>query len=146
MKDKTKNKFAFWWWAIGWFVLVLLVVISLSSCATKTKIEYRDRDVYHYITNTTHDTIVDLKTDSVYYEVFTRGDTVYTTKYKEVVRWRDRVKERCDTVYKDSIDVQYKEVVKEIVKYPKLYWIALGISILFIIFALIKLLKWLRMF
>ena len=35
--------------------------------------------------------------DSIYVHEFTQGDTVYVTKYRD--RWRDKVVNRCDTVY-----------------------------------------------
>lgn len=126
--------------------ILLLTVVLFSSCATKTKIEYRDRIVYRYITNTVHDTLVDKTTDSVYFEVRVKGDTVFQTKYKEKTRWRDRIVERHDTCWRDSIVTEYKERVTEVVKYPKNYKYLLVFSILVIIFAIYKLLRWLRMF
>lgn len=124
--------------------IFLFVILLLSSCATQTKIEYRDRIVDHYITNTVHDTLVDKTTDSVYFEVMLKGDTVFQTKYKEKTRWRDRVAERHDTCWRDSIVTEYKETVKEVVKIPKIYHIAFVFSILIIIFASIKAIKWIR--
>ena len=114
------------------------------SCATKTKIEYRDRDVNHYITNTVHDTLVDKTTDSVYFEVKVKGDTVYATKYKEKTRWRDRIVIKHDTCRVDSIVTIRKEVTKEITKIPKLFKISMVFSILVIIFAFVKLFRWLQ--
>lgn len=126
--------------------IIIAVILLFSSCATKSKIEYRDRIVDHYITNTVHDTLVDKTTDSVYVNVFTRGDTVFQIKYKEKTRWRDHVVIKHDTLRVDSIVTIRKEVTKEVVKYPKSYWYLLGIVGLVIIFAITKLLKWLRMF
>lgn len=127
-------------------LLMLAVVFCMvfSSCATRTVVEYRDRDVNHYITNTVHDTLIEKTTDSVYFEVMVKGDTVFKTKYKERTRWRDRIVERHDTCWRDSVVTEYKETTKEVVKYPKTYWWFLGISIISVIFAIIKLLKWLR--
>lgn len=122
------------------------MVLSLSSCATKTKIEYRDRDVNHYITNTVHDTLIDKTTDSVYVNVYTKGDTVFKEKYKERTRWRDRIVERHDTCWRDSIVTEYKETVKEVTKIPKIYTISLFFSIGCIIFAIIKLVRWVKTF
>lgn len=124
--------------------LLIVIIMLFSSCATKTKIEYRDRDVNHYITNTVHDTLVDKTTDSVYFEVLVKGDTVYQTKYKEKTRWRDRIVERHDTCWRDSVVTEYKETTKEVIKIPKIYKISLIISILCIIFAFIKLTRWLQ--
>ena len=116
----------------------------LTSCATKTKIEYRDRDVNHYITNTVHDTLISNTHDSIYYEVITKGDTVYATKYKEKFIYLDKIKIEKDTCWRDSVVTQYKETIKEVVKIPKIYRIGLIISIISIIFAILKLLKWLK--
>lgn len=117
----------------------LAIVLLLTSCATKTKIEYRDRDVNHYITNYVHDTLIDKTTDSVYFEVLVKGDTVFKTKYKETVRWRDRIKEVHDTCWRDSVATEYKETVKEVVKIPKIYKLSLWFTILSIIFVIVKL-------
>ena len=125
-------------------IIIIAIVLLLSSCATKAKIEYHDRDVNHYITNTVHDTLIDKTTDSVYFEVMVKGDTVYQTKYKEKTRWRDRIVERHDTCWRDSIVTEYKETTKEITKIPKIYKISLFFSILCIIFAIAFLIKQLR--
>jgi hypothetical protein len=125
-------------------IIIIAIVLLLSSCATKTRIEYRDRDVNHYITNTVHDTLIDKTTDSVYFEVMVKGDTVYQTKYKEKARWRDRVIERHDTCWRDSVVTEYKETVKEVTKIPKIFKISLIFSILCCIFVFVKLLRWLK--
>lgn len=116
----------------------LAILLLLTSCATKTRIEYRDRDVNHYITNYVHDTLIDKTTDSVYFEVLVKGDTVFKTKYKETVRWRDRIKEVHDTCWRDSVATEYKETVKEVVKIPKIYKLSLWFTILSIIFVIVK--------
>lgn len=126
-------------------ILFAEILFLTSSCATKTKIEYHDRDVNHYITNVVHDTLIDKTTDSVYVNVYTKGDTVFKEKYKERTRWRDKIVERHDTCYKDSIVVEYKETTKEVVKIPKIYSLSLWFSIVCIIFAIVKLMRWLRM-
>ena len=94
-------------------ILFAAILFITSSCATKTKIEYRDRDVNHYITNVVHDTLIDKTTDSVYVNVYTKGDTVFKEKYKERTRWRDRIVERHDTCYKDSIVIETTEPFSE---------------------------------
>ena len=127
---------------IATFVMVALMLFT--SCATRKVVEYRDRDVNHYITNTVHDTLIDKTTDSVYFEVKVKGDTVYQTKYKEKTRWRDRIIERHDTCWRDSVVTEYKETVKEVKKTPKIFYISLFISIICIIFAFIKLIRWLQ--
>lgn len=128
------------------FILVatLVVALSLTSCSTKRIVEYRDRDVNHYITNTIHDTLINQAFDSVYFEVKVKGDTVFATKYKEKIRWRDRIVERHDTCWKDSIVTHDREIVKEITKIPKIYKVSFVVSLLIIIFAFVKLYRWLR--
>ena len=125
-------------------MIIIAIILVFSSCATKERIEYVDRDVNHYITNTVHDTLIDKTTDSVYFEVKVKGDTVYQTKYKEKTRWRDRIIERHDTCWRDSVVTEYKETVKEVTKTPKIFWVSLFISIICIIFAFIKLVRWLQ--
>lgn len=125
-------------------ILFATILFITSSCATKTKIEYRDRDVNHYITNVVHDTLIDKTTDSVYVNVYTKGDTVFKEKYKERTRWRDKIVEIHDTCYKDSIVIEYKETTKEVIKIPKIYSLSLWFSIVCIIFAIVKLTRWLR--
>ena len=123
---------------------ILLCATILCSCATKTKIEYVDREVVKYEKQYVHDTTVVERHDSVYHTVFQKGDTVYDTKYVERTRWRDRIVVKGDTCWKDSVVTEYKETVKEVVKYPKSYWYLLGFSILVIIFAFVKLFRWLQ--
>jgi hypothetical protein len=80
----------------------------------------------------------------VYFEVKVKGDTVYQTKYKEKTRWRDRIIERRDTCWRDSVVTEYKETVKEVTKISKIFVVSLFISIICIIFAFIKLVRWLQ--
>lgn len=125
-------------------VVIFCFVLCLSSCATKAKIEFRDRDVNHYITNTVHDTLIDKTTDSVYVNVYMKGDTVFKEKYKERTRWRDRIVERHDTCYRDSIVKEYKETTREVTKVPTFYKYCLWFSIIVVIFAIIKLVRWVQ--
>lgn len=124
--------------------IIVAIVMLISSCATKTKIEYVDRIVEHYNTITVHDTTKIEVKDSTFHFIRVINDTVYDTKYVEKTRWRDRIVERHDTCWRDSVKTEYRETAKEVVKYPKAYWPAVGISILFFIFAFVKLLRWLR--
>jgi hypothetical protein len=126
------------------FVSTIVMLNVLTSCSLLEKIEYRDRVVDHYITNVVHDTLIDKTTDSVYFEVMVKGDTVYQTKYKEKTRWRDRIVERHDTCWRDSVVTEYKETTKEVIKIPKIYSLSLWFSIVCIIFAIVKLTRWLR--
>lgn len=125
-------------------IIAFLSLFLLAACATRTRIEYRDRDVNHYITNTIHDTLINNTRDSIYVEVLAKGDTIWRTKYVEKTRWRDRIVERHDTCWRDSIVVEYKENVKEVTRVPKIYKFSLLLSILCIIFVFIKLTRWLK--
>lgn len=126
-------------------VLVVLIIITLLlSCSTKTKIEYRDRDVNHYVTQYVHDTLRLETKDSTYHFVKVVNDTVFDTKYVERTKWRDKVVEKHDTCYRDSVVTQYKETIKEVTKVPKIYSWALIFSVLVLIYGLIKLTKWLK--
>ena len=123
---------------------VLFTVLIFCSCATRTKIEYIDREVVKYQKQVVHDTLINNIHDSVYHTVFQRGDTIYDTKYVEKTKYRDRVVVKTDTCYRDSIQVQIKESVVEKQKIPKWCYYCLVVSVLFIIFALIKLIRWLQ--
>jgi hypothetical protein len=122
--------------------IILLVVMVLSSCATRTKIEYVDREVVKYETKIQHDTLINNIHDSVYHTIFQKGDTVFDTKYVEKTKWRDRVVYKSDTCYRDSIQTVIKESVKEKKIIPKWCYISLLVCGLFIIFAIIKVIKW----
>lgn len=125
-------------------ILCLMVTVLLFvGCATKSKIEFRDRDVFKYITSVQHDTLINNIHDSVYNNIFTRGDTVYNVKYKERIAYRDRIVFKNDTIKKDSIQTQYKEntIIKN--KIPKWCWIILVINIIFCTFVGVKFyIKW----
>ena len=126
------------------YAIIIAVIMLFSSCATKTKIEYRDREVVKYNTSYVHDTTFVEKHDSVYHTIFQNGDTVYDTKYVERTRWRDNIVVKKDTCWRDSIVTIKKETVKEVTKIPKLFWISMCFSILVIIFAFVKLFRWLQ--
>ena len=126
------------------YAIIIAVIMLFSSCATKTKIEYRDRDVVKYNTSYVHDTTFVEKHDSVYHTIFQKGDTVYDTKYVERTRWRDNIVVKKDTCWGDSIVTIKMETVKEVTKIPKLFKIAFVFSILVVIFAIVKLIRWLQ--
>ena len=127
-------------------VVIIIALLFLSSCATKSRIEYRDRDVNRYITNVVHDTLREKIHDSVYVSVMQKNDTVFVTKYKESIRFKDKIVEKHDTCWRDSIETQYREITKEVTKYPKTYWLFMAISIISVIFVILKLKKWLQIF
>ena len=118
-------------------VIIVGVLFLLCSCATKTNIEYRDREVVKYETKTQHDTLINNVHDSIRIEK--KGDTVF------VDRWHTRNKERIvvktDTCYRDSIQTQIKETTVEMQKIPKWCYCSLVVCFLFIIFAIVKLVR-----
>ena len=122
------------------FTIAIVMCMAFTSCATRTKIEYRDRDVYHYVTKVEKDTVTEKVHDSVY--IHSKGDTVWFEKWH--TKYVDKIVLRTDTCWRDSVVTEYKETTKEVVKVPKIYKYSLIFSILVIIFAIIKLLKWLR--
>lgn len=125
-------------------ILILGLAILLVSCATKTKIEYVDREVVKYETKVQHDTLINNVHDSIYHTVFQKGDTIYNTKHVEKTRWRDKIVIKTDTCWRDSIVTEYKETIKEVTKIPKIYRISLYICIIFLIFAIFKLIRWVQ--
>ena len=124
--------------------VVVGIILFFCSCATKTKVEYVDREVVKYNTIVQHDTLIRDTHDSIYHTIFQKGDTVYDTKYVERTRWRDRVAVKSDTCFRDSIQIQIKETVVEKTKIPKWCYYCLGLCAIFLIFAILKLLRWLK--
>lgn len=124
--------------------ILIIAIMLFSSCATKSRIEYVDREVVKVQKQVVHDTLLQHTHDSIYHTVFQKGDTVYDTKYVEKTKWRDRIVVKTDTCYRDSIQTQIKETVVEKTKVPKWAYYCLGICVLFIIFAILKLIRWLQ--
>lgn len=125
-------------------IFVLTALFCLWGCATKTKVEYVDREVVKYQIKVQHDTLVQNTHDSVYHTIFQRGDTIYNTKYVEKIKYRDKIVYKTDTCYRDSINTEIRESVVEKQKIPKWCYFCLGICIIFIIFAILKLALWVR--
>ena len=126
------------------FVSTIVMLNVLTSCSLLEKIEYRDRVVDHYNTVTVHDTTKIKEKDSTYHFIRVVNDTVYDTKYIEKTKWRDRVVYKTDTCYRDSINTQIKESVKEKQIIPKWCYYLLVFSIIVIIFAIVKVIRWLQ--
>lgn len=126
------------------YIIVLFLVIGLCSCATKTKIEYVDREVVKYKTIVQHDTLIQNTHDSIYHTIYQKGDTVYDTKYIEKTRWRDKVVVKTDTCYRDSVRTEIRESVVEKQKIPKWCWYCLGFTILGAIFAFVKIIRYIQ--
>ena len=126
------------------FVSTIVMLNVLTSCSLLKKIEYRDLVVDHYNTVTVHDTTKIKEKDSTYHFIRVVNDTVYSTKYVEKTRWRDKIVVKTDTCYRDSIQTQIKETVVEKQKIPKWCYLCLGVCIIFLIFTFIKLVRWLQ--
>ena len=124
-------------------VWVCLCLILFASCATK-HVEYVDRDIIKYVTKVEKDTFTNNIHDSVYFEVLQKGDTVYKTKYKERTVFVDRIKVQNDTCWRDSVVTEYKENIKEVTKIPKVFWFSMIFSIIVIIFAILKVVRWIQ--
>lgn len=105
------RSFIFW-------LIAIFGLISMSSC-TQTKyvekmVEVVKRDTLYQI-KIKRDSI-HLK-DSIYLNVYTKGDTVYRDKYRERIQYINKLK--TDTVYKSKVDTVYKNVtVEKIVQSP----------------------------
>lgn len=125
-------------------MVIFAIVLLFSSCATKTKIEYVDREVVKYQKEVVHDTLLQHTHDSIYHTVFQKGDTIYDTKYVEKTRWRDRVVVKIDTCYRDSIQTVIKENVKEKQTTPKWCYYVLVLCAMFVIRYIIKAVRWVQ--
>lgn len=125
-------------------LILVFVCFIFAGCRTTTTSENNNSDVVQYVTKVEHDTLFERMVDSVYFEVRQKNDTIFQTKYKEVIRWKDRVKIQIDTFYRDSIVVEYKESVKEVIYIPKIYRYSLYITIILVIFAIVKIAIWLK--
>ena len=125
-------------------MVIIAIILVFSSCATKKQIEYVDREVVKYETKIQHDTLINNIHDSVYHTVFQKGDTIYDTKYVEKTKWRDRVVYKTDTCYRDSVQTITikKTIEKQII--PKWCRYCLVVCVIFIIFAIRKLIQWLQ--
>jgi hypothetical protein len=115
-------------------VIVVGILIFLSSCATKTHVEYVDREVVRYESKIQIDTLINNVHDSIFVE--RNGDTVFVNKWHTVIK--EKIKERIDTCWRDSIRTQTTEKVVEKQIIPKWCYGSLAICLLFIIFAIIK--------
>lgn len=124
--------------------LFILCLLALVACKTKERIEYVDRWKTEYQTIFQHDSIYVDVHDSVYQIIYQKGDTIYNTKYKEIVKYKDKVVVRVDTLVRDSIQYVNKTetTIKKVV--PKWCYYCLGVTCLFIIFAIVKIVRWLR--
>lgn len=125
-------------------MIIIAIILIFSSCATKTKVEYVDREVVKYQKELVHDTLIQHTHDSVFHTIFQKGDTIYDTKYVEKTKWRDRVIYKTDTCYKDSVQTIETETTKVLYKTPKWCYVCIVACIAFVLFLLIKLIRWVQ--
>jgi hypothetical protein len=126
------------------FLFVILALLLLCSCATKTKIEYVDREVVKYQKQFVHDTLIQHTHDSVLHTIIQKGDTVFDTQYIVKTKYQDRVVYKTDTCFRDSVQTQIKENVVEKKVVPKWCYLCLGCCLIFFIYAIIKIIVWKR--
>lgn len=113
------------------FVFVLICcVFALCSCATRTRVEYVDKEVVKYVTQVQHDTLINNTHDSIYVTEKSSGDTIYVTKYVEHVQYRDRIVVKADTLWRDSLVYKDKETRVEVKKTPKWCYLSLVVAVL----------------
>lgn len=80
---------------VGATILLLLWLLSgCKTCECLPSVEYRDSIVTRYL----HDTIQTYEKDSIY--IHAKGDTVWRERWS--IRYRDKIVERHDTIYKDK--------------------------------------------
>lgn len=113
-----------------------------ASCATRKKIEYVDREVIKNVVSVQHDTVVERVKDSVYHNVLQKGDTVYDTKYIQKIVYKYQTVYAHDTITKDSIRTEYKEITVEKKIIPKWCYYSLVAWLCVIIFIILKIRKW----
>lgn len=133
MEVKLRNSFIF-----------ILCLFALLSCKTKERIEYVDRWKTEYKTIFQHDSIFTDVHDSIFQTIYQKGDTIYNTKYKEKIKYKDKIVYKTDTLVRDSVQYVIKEEtkIKEVV--PKWCYYCLGLTCIFVIFAIVKVVRWLR--
>lgn len=126
-------------------VLLCILPFLLFSCATKKESQYEGNVIIKYITKETHDTVTQNVHDSIFHTIFQKGDTVYETKYIEKTKIVRVVENKCDTLWRDSIRTVKIEKTIEKKYIPKICYFSFAICGLVIIFALVKIKKWLHL-
>lgn len=120
--------------------LILSCVLLVCSCATKTKVEYIDREVVRYETKIQHDTLINNVHDSI--SVVQKGDTVYVDRWHTAIK--ERIVSRVDTCWRDSLLTEIKEIAVERKIIPNWCYFSLVVCVIIVIFAVLKLIRWLR--
>lgn len=122
-------------------IVYLFIIVLMASCATRTQIEYRDREVIKYVNSIQRDTLINNVHDSIFMNTYTINDTVYQYKYKEKLVYKDRIVIKNDTIKDIQTEISEKVITKY--KVPKWCWYLLGINILIVAFIIgKKYIKW----
>ena len=122
-------------------IVYLFIIVLMTGCATRTQIEYRDREVIKYVNSIQRDTLINNVHDSIFMNTYTINDTVYQYKYKEKLVYKDRIVIKNDTIKDIQTEVREKLVTKY--KVPKWCWWLLGINVLIVAFIIgKKYIKW----
>ena len=97
------------------FILGLILCWVFSGCSTPKQLT---TTVYHNTTDTIYKTKVErdsiFRHDSIFVNVYQRGDTIFKEHTRWLTRWRDRL--LIDTVYQSRTDTLtlYREVTREV--------------------------------
>lgn len=123
--------------------VIMFGIVLFVGCKPTEKIQYVDREKIVYQNIIQHDSIFNDVHDSVFETIYQKGDTIYKIKYKEKIKFKEIYVTKTDTLIRDSIEyVAHKETItKKVV--PKWCYFSLVVCVLFIIFAIHKLYKWL---
>lgn len=123
---------------------IVCVFVLFSACKPVEKIQYVDKEKIVYQNVVQHDSIFNDVHDSIFQTIYQKGDTVYNVKYKEKIKEVYKYLYKTDTLFKDSIqyvikkDIEVKKVV------PKWCYYTIALSLAFLIFAIIRIYKWLH--
>lgn len=103
------------------FIFWLIAIFGLISTSSCTQTKYVEKMVEVVKKDTLYQVKIKMDSihlkDSIYLNVYTKGDTVYRDKYRERVQYINKLK--TDTVYKSKVDTVYKNVtVEKIVQNP----------------------------
>lgn len=111
-----------------YIVSVLLMAACFTSCRTTKSLEKEKEYIERVVEK--HDTLIVYERDSIYHTIFQKGDTVYNTKFIETIRYKDRIVNKTDTLYRDREVYKEKEITKKVI--PSWCWWLLGINALII--------------
>jgi hypothetical protein len=96
-------------------ILLILLILSLNSCSILHRVPQKE---YIHDTTTVYQNNTTYLHDSIYvwrdHTIYEKGDTVYDKVIEYKDRWR--IRDVHDTLYKDRIKYEYKEVPVEVEK------------------------------